>query len=359
MTTQWFLAIALAMVTATSAGYSSAVSAQINPAVMPVTGPLSKQTMSRLLLTDSARIGNRVVAVGDRGYIVFSDSNGEKWERAAVPPKVSLLNAVFFSDLKTGWAVGHDSVILKSADEGRNWTQVFSAADDQKPLMDILFIDANNGFAVGAYGSFYETADAGKTWKFRKLLETPKTPPPAAKGKAAAGQGDDADKGGDKGGEEDRHFNSIVKLGERRLIIAGEAGMLLKSDDAGKTWSKIASPYKGSYFGAVQAQDGSVLIYGLRGKIFRSADAGLKDWKLIENKSVASIMGSTVLPDGTVVLSGLAGTVLLSRNNGVTFTMLPTGLTKGYAAPLLGAPNAVLLVGEAGARDVVLPSTPK
>jgi len=358
MTKQFVLAAALAIAAAT--GYSPQIVAQINPLVMPATGPLSKQTMSRLLLTDSARIGNRVVAVGDRGYIVYSDSNGESWERAATPPNIPLLNAVFFSDPKTGWAVGHDAVILKSIDEGKTWNLAFSAPADQKPLMDILFLDANNGFAVGAYGSFYETSDAGKTWTSRKLLETPKAPPPPAKkGKAASAAANDEDKGGDKGAEEDRHFNAIVKLGENRLIIAGEAGMLLKSDDAGKTWAKITSPYRGSFFGAVQAQDGSVLIYGLRGKIFRSADAALKDWKLVENKSVASIMGSTRLPDGTVVLSGLAGTLLLSHDNGATFAPLPTGLTKGYAAPLLGAPNALLLVGETGVREVALPPAAK
>lgn len=351
------LAVAFAVVTAVGASYSPTASAQINPAVMPTTGPLSKQTMTRLLLTDSARTANRVIAVGDRGYIVFSDSNGESWERAETPPNTPLLNAVFFSDPKTAWAVGHDAAILKSGDEGKTWAQVFSAPKEQKPLMDILFIDANTGFAVGAYGSFYETADAGKTWTARKLIEPPKAAPPppsGKKGKAAAEVEVDDGKGGDKGGEEDRHFNAIVKLGDNRLLIAGEAGMLLKSDDAGKTWAKIASPYKGSFFGAVQAQDGAVIIYGLRGKIFRSTDAALKDWKLIENKSVASIMGSTRLPDNTLVLSGLAGTVLTSRDNGMNFTPLATGLTKGYAAPLLGAPNALLLVGEAGARDVLL-----
>jgi photosystem II stability/assembly factor-like uncharacterized protein len=353
MTRKIALAAALAVVAAIGTGYSSVLSAQINPAVTPATGMLSRQTMSRLLLTDSARIGNRVVAVGDRGYIVYSDSNGEKWERAATPPNVPLLNAVFFSDLKTGWAVGHDAVILNSTDEGKTWTQTFAAPADQKPLMDILFADGNNGFAVGAYGSFYETSDAGRTWKSRKLLESPKAPPPVAKkGKAAAAA--ESDEAGKGGAEEDRHFNAIVKLGERRLVVVGEAGMLLKSDDSGKTWTKIVSPYKGSFFGAIQAQDGSVLIYGLRGKIFRSTNAALSDWKLIGNKSVASIMGSTRLADGTLVLSGLAGTVLISRDNGITFTPLPTGLTKGYAAPLQGAPSALLLVGEAGVREVLL-----
>ncbi|MEP7155991.1 MAG: YCF48-related protein [Betaproteobacteria bacterium] len=364
MKKQFLKRLGAALCTAAAITLPVAVEAQINLAVMPVTGPLSKQTMTRLLLTDSARIGNRIVAVGDRGYIVYSDSNGESWERAATPPGTPLLNAVFFTDPTNGWAVGHDAVILKSTDEGKTWTKIFSAPDDQKPLMDILFIDANNGLAVGAYGAAYETTDAGKTWTARRLYEPPKAPKaPAAsvkKGGKAAAEIDDGkgDKGGDKGGggEEDRHLNAVVKLGANRLLVVGEAGMLLKSDDNGKTWSKLASPYKGSFFGAIQAQDNSVVIYGLRGKIFRSTDAALKDWKVVENKSVASVMGSTRLPDGTLVLSGLQGTVLTSRDNGATFTPLPTGLTKGYASPLLGAPNAIVLVGEAGARDVLLPA---
>jgi photosystem II stability/assembly factor-like uncharacterized protein len=305
--------------------------------------------MTRLLLTDAARFGNRIVAVGDRGYIVLSDSNGESWERAQTPPNTPLLTAVYFQDAKNGWAVGHDSVILNTTDEGKTWTQKFSAPDDQKPLMDILFTDANTGFAVGAYGLFYETADGGKSWNIRKLTTPAPKALPARKGKAAEPDVTDG-----KAGDDDRHLNAIVGLGESRLIIVGEAGTILKSDDAGKSWSKIASPYKGSFFGAVQGKDGSVLIYGLRGKIFRASDSSLRDWKAVDNKSVASIMGSTVMPDGTVVLAGLAGTVLVSGNNGQSFKPLPTGSTKGYAKPLLGAPNAVLLVGEAGARDVLL-----
>jgi photosystem II stability/assembly factor-like uncharacterized protein len=300
--------------------------AQSVTAVLPATGPLSAKTMSRLLLTDGARMGHRVVAVGDRGYIVWSDSNGESWERAQTPPNLPLLNAVFFSDAKNGWAVGHDAVILHSADEGKTWALAFSAPSEQKPLMDILFLDALRGFAVGAYGAFYETADGGKTWNARKI------------------------------GEGDKHLNAIIKLGDNRLLIVGEAGTIMKSDDAGKSWSSIASPYPGSFFGAIQAQDGAVLIYGLRGRIFRSRDVDLRDWAPIDSKSTASIMGATRLPDGALVLAGLSGTVLVSRDNGQSFVALPTRSTKAIAAPLLGAPNALLLFGEAGANDVLLPS---
>ena len=338
------------------------VHAQINPAVMPAEGPLTKQTMSRLLLTDAARIGNRVVAVGDRGYIVYSDSNGESWKRAKTPPGTPLLTAVFFLDGKTGWAVGHDSIILTSTDQGESWTKAFAAADEQKPLMDVTFVDANTGFAVGAYGAFYATTDGGKTWTSRKLLEPAKTAtktaqaaPVPQKGKyesVGSGKGADADTG--KGGDEDKHINAIINIGDNKLFVAGEAGMLAKSDDGGKTWVKVVSPYKGSFFGAIQAQNGAVVIYGLRGKIFRSTDAQLANWKPVENKSVASLMGSTRLPDGAIVLAGLSGTVLISRDNGETFSPLATGFTKALAAPLLGAPSALLLIGEAGVREVLL-----
>ncbi len=357
------------LVLAGVSGASFEAHAQINPAVMPTSGPLSKQTMSRLLLTDASRIGNRVVAVGDRGYIVYSDSNGESWQRATTPPNTPLLTAVFFLDGKTGWAVGHDSVILTSTDQGQNWAKAFSAADEQKPLMDIMFIDANNGFAVGAYGAFYATTDGGKAWGARKLFEGTKAAAPVAapkKGKyesvgsqkvndkAGDKDADIDDKAGGKGGDDDKHINAIIKLGENKLFVAGEAGLLARSDDGGKTWVKIVSPYKGSFFGAIQAEDGAVLIYGLRGRIYRSADAQLANWKLIENKTVASLMGATRLPDGTLVLAGLSGTVLISRDNGESFSLLPSGSTKALSSPLPGAPNALLLAGEAGVRGVVL-----
>jgi photosystem II stability/assembly factor-like uncharacterized protein len=310
----------------TASGTAAGAAPSAASSTVPATGPLTRQTMSRLLLTDGARLGNRVVAVGDRGYIVYSDSNGESWERAQTPANVPMLTAVYFADPKTGWAVGHDAVILKSSDEGKTWAQAFSAPAEQKPLMDIVFADANIGFAVGAYGAFYETKDGGKTWAARKVSE------------------------------EDKHLNAIVKIGEGKFLIVGEAGTLLRSDDSGKSWSKVESPYKGSFFGGVLANDGSVTIFGLRGRIFRSADASLKDWKQYENKSTASMMGSTKLADGTIVLAGLAGTVLMSRDNGQSYATVNSGSTKGIAMPLQGAPNALLLLGEVGARDVLIPA---
>ena len=55
-----------------------------------------------------------LVAVGQRGHVVYSTDSGASWKQASVPVS-SDLTAVFFVDDKQGWAVGHDGVILHTA----------------------------------------------------------------------------------------------------------------------------------------------------------------------------------------------------------------------------------------------------
>jgi photosystem II stability/assembly factor-like uncharacterized protein len=291
--------------------------------ILPDSGPMPKVTMQRLLLIDATHRGNRVVAVGDRGYIVLSDDNGKTWRRAK-SPAAPLLTAVEFLDAQHGWAVGHDSVILASADGGETWVQQFAAPAEQRPLLDVIFIDRNIGYAIGAYGAFLETADGGKSWNPRKVIE------------------------------DDKHLNAFVRLSADRLVILGEAGTILLSSDAGRTWGAVPSPYKGSLFGGVVADDGSVVAFGLRGRIFRSTDSG-KTWKAVDNASVATLMGGSKLPDGALVIAGAGGTVLVSRDNGQSFQPLPTGSTKAFSKAVLGSANTVIVFGEAGAREAALP----
>ncbi|MFN5994075.1 MAG: WD40/YVTN/BNR-like repeat-containing protein [Betaproteobacteria bacterium] len=333
---------------------AGATFAQINPTVMPAVGPLTKQTMSRLLLTDVAREGNRIVAVGDRGYIVYSDNDGQSWQRAKTPSGLALLNSVCFSDANTVWAVGHDSVILKSTDQGKEWTQVYSSAKDQRPLMDVLFVDANHGFAVGAYGAFLETVDAGKTWTLRKAIPVVAKPKPSTSARGGRGAGIEVEDDTDKSADEDKHLNAVIKLGEGKLFIAGEAGTMLLSNDNGKSWERVVSPYKGSYFGAIVANDGSVLVLGLRGNVFRSADPSLRAWTPVASNTKASMMSATKLADGAIILSGLSGTLLMSRDNGQTFAPIESGTIKPLAAAVQGKGATLVVVGETGARDVAL-----
>src|SRR5690554_871087 len=70
-----------------------------NPIAMdPLLTPAFEAPLAvRNLLTDIARAGNRVVAVGEHGNIIYSDDGGSQWQQARVPVSVNL-TAVTFVD---------------------------------------------------------------------------------------------------------------------------------------------------------------------------------------------------------------------------------------------------------------------
>ena len=76
------------------------------------------------LLLDITRAGKRLIAVGDRGHILYSDDEGQQWLQARVPTQ-QLLTAVYFVDDRYGWAVGHDALILATRDGGATWTRQY------------------------------------------------------------------------------------------------------------------------------------------------------------------------------------------------------------------------------------------
>src|SRR5262252_9857063 len=70
---------------------------------------------ARSALQSVVPVGNRLVAVGQRGVVLVSNDAGATWKQSPVPV-ASDLTSVFFVDEEHGWAVGHDGVILRSGD---------------------------------------------------------------------------------------------------------------------------------------------------------------------------------------------------------------------------------------------------
>ena len=275
------------------------------------------------LLVDATMAGPRVVVVGQRGHILVSDDNGENWKQARVPTR-ALLTAVHMHDENTGWAVGHDAVILRTDDGGDTWRLLHRAPEEERPLLDVWFRDKQAGFTVGAYGYFLATGDGGETWASRAVSK------------------------------DDFHLNEIVPAGAERLYIAAEAGVAYHSGDGGHTWSELPSPYTGSWYGALVLDEKRMLLLGLRGHLFRSEDAG-ENWTRVATGTTATLTDAIQLPSGLVFLTGLEGTLLTSRDGGrsVTATRLPSrqGITSALALP----DGGVLLTGEFGVRRQPLP----
>jgi photosystem II stability/assembly factor-like uncharacterized protein len=251
------------------------------------------------LLLDVASPGKRLVTVGDRGHILFSDDNGANWTQAKVPTK-QLLTAVFFVDDQHGWAVGHDAQILASSDGGATWVKQFEDLEREAPLLDVWFKDRNSGYAVGAYGALLETTDGGANWE------------------------DVSDR---MDNEDGYHLNAITEVKDSGLFAVGEQGAMFRSLDWGQTWETLEGPYEGSLFGALGTDEaGTLLVYGLRGHLFRSADFGLS-WEQIRLNTANNgplefgLSDGNRLADGSIVVVGHGGTVLKSTDNGRSFSV--------------------------------------
>ena len=259
--------------------------------------------VSKALFTDIMATNTGAVAVGERGHILKT-SNYTDWVQVPVPTR-SLLTNIFARDANL-WAVGHEEVILHSADAGATWSRQYVNSEAFGPLLDILFLDDVTGFAVGAEGKMLTTSDGGTTWVDGNITARLIGDPVAA---AAA----DSDEGGlasdDIGVDETPpHLNAIVQ-NKAGLLIVGETGAAFNSRDAGASWARLNFPYSGPLFGALVLDDDSIIAYGLGGNAYLTTDLG-GSWEKLETNTDASLFGAVAVKGARAVFVGARGTFL-------------------------------------------------
>ena len=310
-------------------------------------------------LSGMARAGERVIAVGQRGHILFSDDVGQHWQQAAVPLS-SDLTAVSFPTASQGWAVGNDGVVLHSSDAGATWYKQLDGrqigdllvkhyvalasaepANEQwpllvaegerlveqgadKPLLDVWFANDKLGYVVGVFNLILRTEDGGQSWTpFQDRTDNP--------------QG--------------FHLNAIASTGDG-LYIVGEQGLLLKWDDGQQRFAALQTPYQGSYFGVV-GKPGEVLVYGLRGNVLRSTDGGLS-WTPLDTGLHVSITAGLVDAHGDYRLFTQGGRMLVSQGTGAQLRLVQRPASTPVAGATQSADGAWVVAGSRGAQTLAV-----
>ncbi len=289
----------------------SIIAADYDPAIAD-SEILVPKIVAKALFTDIVATDTGAIAVGERGHILKT-SNYVDWVQLPVPTR-SLLTNVYARGANL-WAVGHEEVILHSADGGSTWERQHVKSDAFGPLLDILFIDDGHGIAVGAEGKMLTTSDAGKTWvdgEITARLSAISATPPSKQTRSteSADSEDDSGLASDDIGVDETppHLNAIVQS-KAGLLIVGETGAAYRSRDAGETWTRIDFPYSGPLFGAVVLDDQSIIAYGLAGNAYLTADLGTS-WSKLETNTDASLFGAVAVSGARAVLVGARGTFL-------------------------------------------------
>lgn len=314
-----------------------------------------------------SRAGERLVATGIRGHILYSDDQGHAWTQAeSVPVRSSLLDASFVTP-ELGWAVGHEGVILHTADGGRNWVRQLDGIelariglehyralserypDDERyaalvdemqlavegradrPFFRIEMHSAREGLAAGAYGLLFETRDGGDSWlPVMERLEL----------------------------DQYVHLFGYAELpatarsGVTR-ILCGEMGTVLVEDPSSGHWQRQAFPYEGSMFTIVATPGEALVVGGLRGRVFRSADRG-HSWDEVGKPETAAIVAATVLRDGRVLLGAQDGQLLSSSDDGRHFSVLGNGTNAPVSDLIEGRAGELVQSGAFGLKVLVL-----
>ncbi|MBO9514579.1 MAG: glycosyl hydrolase [Variovorax sp.] len=278
---------------------------------------------SRALLNGLARAGDRIVAVGQRGHVVYSDDDGKHWRQAEVPVSSDLV-AVSFPTATDGWAVGHDGIVLHSKDGGQNWTPQLDGRrlgehGAENPFLDVWFRDASHGYIVGAFGLVFRTADGGATWEpLSQAVDNPKS----------------------------LHLYAVRGIGSD-IYIAGEQGLLLKLAQGDTQFRALSLPYKGTLFG-VSGSGQTIVVHGLRGTVLRSTDGG-HQWQQVPTGLQVGLTASTRDGEGRLVIVSQAGHVLVSRDDGASFKPQPVAGALPAAAVAVTARGSLIVAGPRGA----------
>lgn len=188
---------------------------------------------------------------------------------------------VWFSDIKNGFAVGAFNNLLITTDGGETWQDCASRLDNPEGYhLNAVAGSGSTVFIVGEAGVIFRSSDGGATWK---RLESP-----------------------DQGSFFAIHISPQEKTGLFNVLVAGLRGATYRSSDSGQHWEKIEHSIGGNLNGILVDPSGLVLIVGNDGAVLRSTDAG-KTFTAYTLTNRTTMGSAALAPNGDYLFGGVNG----------------------------------------------------
>ncbi len=174
----------------------------------------------------------RAIAVGAYGIYLSTQDGGATWARRQVREGDAHFNRITRSAAGTLFLAGEAGALLRSRDEGLNWTPL--RAPYEGSFHGVLPLDRRTLIAHGLRGHLYRSADEGDSWQ--------EITPPVV-GLLATG----------------------LRLRSNLILIGGPPRALALSRDYGRTFSLIPGAPATAVAELLELPDGGILALGEAG----------------------------------------------------------------------------------------------
>lgn len=257
---------------------------------------------------------------GSDAILIRTRDGGATWESCPTGLRTRLY-AVHFPTRRTGYAVGLHGALLKTEDGGERWARMDTGLDTW--LASVFFTSDSTGLVVGggeSGGVIVRTRDGGRTWRSR-VEDVPRRCRSAS-------------------------YRDICFVDRNRGYVVGERGVILRTLDGGDSWESCRSGadvwLRAVHF--LDAQNG--FVAGSAGVLLATSDGGAS-WRHLELGSEDKLNDVVFLDKTIGYVATMGGRLRRTADGGATWRTVHE--TSGALTALsLAKPRVGYAVGDHG-----------
>ncbi|MFZ4399926.1 MAG: YCF48-related protein [Bacteroidales bacterium] len=203
--------------------------------------------------------------------------------------------SICFTNKTTAYFVGNIGTIVKTTDDGINWTNQLSGT--KRCLRSVCYTDSSTLYIVGDSGTIIKTSNAGSSWSF-KLSGT------------------------------NKNLHSVFFTNSATGYATGDSGIVLKTTDGGNTWNYISIDTN-SLYSICFTDSVNGYTVGSNGIIYKTTDGG-NNWIFLNSGTTKSLNSVYFTDSITVHVAGDYAIILKTTDAGNNWVCTHSPVTIGW-----------------------------